>query len=489
MPFTPTVLITSAPSFLHSFRAVREWLQPCGTARVAVFHPRVPSRRRRDGGGDGGESEALPPDGGGDGEGRGGHLSPSSPSPPANRKVQILVTMAHPDSALKFVGSFPEFAKRLDERYHTIQAHMVPSSPDLPLPPPTVDEETRRVLGEKLWQNFVGLEAEEPHDEDGGGGGGTRPTPAVAVAVAADADRTDPTSGGEDGSAPSAGANPKLDADKVAAAAGGLYDADEDPLNAPQVLEAVKAFRRRLDKTQALQKKKRAELVAKKAAEMRPKVEAQMREDREDRRRAAPHRGGGGGAGAGGGQRHPGGLPPLLLPPPLPLPLPQASLPQPPLPPGMGGSVAVPLPPSGLPPPPLPPPLSGSAADSGKRGRSNLPAWMTQQQPEGTDGEEPVSKRTRASDAAAAATGGRHPARFPPSLPPSAHGALRTFLTAQVRESLGEEETTLIDFVYTHVLGGGATSDLLQELQVVLEDEADGFLDTVWAKVDDLTRG
>ena len=45
-----------------------------------------------------------------------------------------------------------------------------------------------------------------------------------------------------------------LDTDKVAAAAGGAYDADEDPLNAPNVLAAVKEFRRKLDKTHGNQK-------------------------------------------------------------------------------------------------------------------------------------------------------------------------------------------------------------------------------------------
>jgi hypothetical protein len=53
---------------------------------------------------------------------------------------------------------------------------------------------------------------------------------------------------------------------------------------------------------------------------------------------------------------------------------------------------------------------------------------------------------------------------------------------------MGEEEATLIDFLYTHILQGKATSELLQELQVVLEEEADGFLKAVWSKVQELQQ-
>jgi hypothetical protein len=453
MPFTNTVLITAAPSFLHSFRAVREWLYPCGTTRSAIFHPRVPKRKRDDDG----DAEV---DGGTDGD---------AEPPSHTKKINILVTMSHPDSALKFLGSFKEFASRLDERYHQIQAYMVPSSPDVPLPPPFVDDETQKVLGEKLWQNFVSLEA-SPHEEDyptaGTTTGGSKAGPSSTAGPPSSGKDSDAggVGDGEEGDGEVATAETKLDADKVAAAAGGLYDADEDPLNAPQVLEAVKNFRRKLEKTQSFQKKRRIELVAKKVAEMRPRLQEQMREDRELRKQR--QNAGGGGLRA-----------PHLPPPPLPLPLPQASLPQPPLPTGGGP----PPPPVGLPPPP-PPGAATSAADSGKRGRSNLPAWMTQQQqdvaaPSEAD-EGPAAKRTR--------TGDGYPVNFPATLPPHTHPVLRAFLTNQVRESLGEEEATLIDFVYGHVLQGKSTAELLQELHLVLEDEAEGFLRTVWAKVDDL---
>lgn len=368
-PFTPTILLTDAPGFLHSFKSIREWLYVCGSVRSAVFFYN----------GEKNEDDELPP----------------------GAKFSVLVTMSHPDGAIKLLGSFKQFTSKLDDRYNQIQAYMVPASPDIPLPPPLLDEETQKLLGEKLWQNFVTLENPDSNV-------------------------------GEEGAQ-------KLDVDKVAAAAGGgNYDADEDPLNAPEVLQAVKEFRRKLDKTQSFQKKKRTELVAQKIAEMRPRIKAIMEQEKN--------------------------RPPLSAPPP---PLPGAP---PPLPPG------VPPPPAaGLPPPPTgAPPMDAPPApvgDSGKRGRSNLPAWMTQQQ-EATG--EPAAKKAKS-----------HPTSFPP-LPPSNHAQLRNYLSQQVRESLGEEEATLIDFLYNHIIQCKATADLLQELQMVLEEEASSFLEALWQKIYEL---
>jgi hypothetical protein len=372
-PFTPTILLTNAPAFLHSYKSVREWMYPCGSARNAVFYPKK------------NEDEELPP----------------------SAKVTVLVTMSHPDGAIKFLGSFKQFASRLDQRYNQMQAYMVPASPDMPLPPPMLDEETQKVLGDKLWQNFLSLESPDSNDAEEN--------------------------------------MQKLDVSKVAAAAGGgNYDAEEDPLNAPQVLEAVKGFRIKLDKSQSFQKKKRMELVAQKLAEMRPRVKAMTEEEK---------------------MRPPMvGVPPPFPPPGVPgaPPMPMGA---PPLPPG------VPPPPGGpgLPPPPM------SVEDSGKRGRSNLPAWMTQQQPAT---EEPAAKRVKNEG---------HPTNFPP-LPSSVYPQLREYLSQQVRESLGEEDTTLIDFLYSHIVHTKAAADLLQELQIVLEEEANGFLETLWKKVYELQQ-
>ena len=424
MPFTTTILITSAPSFLHSFRSIREWLYPCGSIRTAIFYPRPPKQFHNNKTENDEENNNA-----GDNTAKVKEEQQQQEEGSTSEKITVLVTMGHPDVAIKFLASFKEFTSRLDERYHDIQAYMVPNSPDVPLPPPLVDEETSKVLGEKLWQNFVGLEASSGNEDDNGGS-------SSRMRPSADGTKQE----GEDGAE---GDNSKLDASKVAAAAGGAYDPDEDPLNAPQVLEAVKEFRRNLEKTQSSQKKRKMELVEKKLTEMRPKIQALVAEEKKRRQEQPP-----------------------MMPPP-----PQPNL----LPPPMVG---------GLPPPPLagglpPPPVAAGGADSGKRGRSNLPAWMTQQQQDGEGGDEPPNKKAKSSS---------YPENFPSTLAPSTHGPLREFLTNQVKESLGEEEKTLIDFLYNHILQGKATSQLLQELQVVLEEESEGFLQLVWAKVDELAK-
>jgi hypothetical protein len=371
IPFTTTLLLTQVPSFLHSSKSLREWLYPCGLARNAVFYPKKK-----------GDEELS-----------------------STKKCTVLVTMSHPDGAIRFLGSFKKFTSRLDDRYNQIQAYMVPASPDMPLPPPLLDEETQATLGEKLWQNFVSLES---------------PDSKTAL------DETH-----------------KLDVSKVAAAAGGgNYDADEDPLNAPQVLKAVKAFRIKLDKSQTFQQKKRKEMVYQKLAGMKSRVKEMMKEEKQ----------------------RPAIVPPPLLPPPG-----TAGLPPPPPPPGTVG----------LPPPPPPPGAAGlpqpPVGDSGKRGRSNLPAWMTEQQQQ-SDG--PASKKAKTGD---------YPAIFPP-ISPSTYTQLRDYLRQQVREVLGEEEATLIDFLYNHIIQGKATSELLQELQMVLEEEANNFLKSLWNKVYELQQ-
>mmetsp|Transcript_12576 Transcript_12576/g.30432 ORF Transcript_12576/g.30432 Transcript_12576/m.30432 type:complete len:494 (-) Transcript_12576:77-1558(-) len=441
LPFTTTVLVTGLPSFLHSFRSLRQWIFPCGTMRTVIFYPRPPRIDTDDSVNEKKKEETAP------------------------KKVTALVTLSHPDVAVKFVASFKDFSTRLDERYNAMQAYMVPTSPDVPLPPPVLDAEATKILGEKLWQNFVSLEG-----SDGDGN--------VRNKIGANVTKLEQDSHGKDGEGDGHGTGGngdeiRIDVTKVAAAAGGAYDPDEDPLNAPHVLEAVKAFRRKLTETQSTDQKRRIEIVARKLEEMRPKIQAIVKQEKEQQRQAAE-----------------GGPPPPPLPTGLPVP-----------PPGDLSS-APPPPPAGLPPPPpsgLPPPpmaagsaAAGAAGDSGKRGRSNLPAWMTaqkqqQQQAGGNNtGEEagmtpPASKKQKTGGPAQS-----HPTNFPPTLPQSTHEPLKQFLTKQVEESLGEADNTLIDFLYGHILGGKETSQLLEELQVVLEEEATAFLDAVWAKVHEL---
>ena len=378
IPFTPTVLLTKVPPFLHTFRAARDWLFPCGGVRSVTFYP----RRHED---DDGDPIDLP----------------------SEARISLLVTFSHPDGACKLVGAFKHFASRLDDRYSGLQAFMVPANKDVPLPPPLLDDESQQHLGEKLWQNFVGAESPELH-------------------------------GGE-----LKEAHVPLDSDKVAAAAGGNnYDAEEDPLNAPAVLDAVKEFRRKLTKTQSYQKKKRMELVSRKVAEMRPRIKEVVEEER---------------------KRGPPPPPPPMVPPPdLPLP-----------PPMMGGLPPPPPPVMGLPPPPD---GVGVPGDSGKRGRSNLPAWMTTA---GNDeeGVEPSSKRVKTME--------DFPTHFPP-LPETTQAPFKDFLAHQVQEALGEREEELITFLHSHVLAGGSSAEMLEELKMVLEDEAGPFLEAVWNRVNQL---
>jgi len=399
MPFTNTILLTEVPSFLDSFRGLRDWLYPCGQVRNCIFYPRKS------------EDEEVA----------------------SHVKFTVLVTMGHPDGALKLLGSFKQFTSRLDERYNSIQAYMVPSDPNIPLPPPRLDDETEQVLGEKLFQTFIALESPEDTED---------------------------------------AAPEKLDQAKVAAAAGGgAYDADEDPLNAPQVLEAVKQFRKKLETTQGFQKKKRTELVAQKLKEMRPRIKAMMEDERKRGPPPPPPMGGPPPPPLLGAPPLPvPGAPPMLVPGAPPLPLPGVP---PPLPVPQGG--ILPVPPGGSADgPPAP-------GDSGKRGRSNLPAWMTQQQQQQGQPaaeEEPSAKRAKTV---------AHPSNFP-SLPPSTHTTLREFLSKQIQEYLGEEEKTLIDFLHSHIIQGKPTKDLLSELQMVLEEEAPAFLEALWEKVYELQK-
>jgi hypothetical protein len=379
IPFTPTVLLTKVPPFLHTFRAARDWLFPCGGVRSVTFYP----RRQED---DDGDPIDLPSD----------------------ARISLLVTFSHPDGACKLVGAFKHFASRLDDRYNGLQAFMVPANKDVPLPPPLLDEDSQQHLGEKLWQNFVGAESPDLH-------------------------------GGE---ATKEGGHVPLDSEKVAAAAGGNnYDADEDPLNAPAVLDAVKEFRRKLTKTQSFQKKKRMELVTRKVAEMRPRIKELVEEEKK--------RG-----------------------PPLPPPPPMGGL-LPPPPPVMAGMV-----------PATATDGVGAPGDSGKRGRSNLPAWMTTttntttgNNDEEEDGAEPSSKRVKTMEDV--------PTHFPP-LPETTHAPFKDFLANQVQEALGEKEDELITFLHSHVLAGGSSAEMLEELKMVLEDEAGPFLEAVWNRVNEL---
>jgi hypothetical protein len=93
-----------------------------------------------------------------------------------------------------------------------LNAHLVPASPDIPLPPIVLDESVARPLEDMMKKSYDAILA---------GKFDAAPEPSVPPPP--------PT---------------LLDTQKVAAAAGGHnYDEDVDPLNAPAVLQAVREFR------------------------------------------------------------------------------------------------------------------------------------------------------------------------------------------------------------------------------------------------------
>lgn len=355
-----TVLLTKIPHFLHANRALRDLLYPCGTARNIAFHPPPPKE----------ESDIDP-----------------------EKTFSALVTMSHADGALKLLCACREMKLLLeskDAKYAEMGFNLVPTDPNIPMPPLKIDEETSRILGERLSQHFMEASTRKPTDYAG-----------------FRAPRDEET---------------KLDVDKLAAAAGGAYDEDIDPLNTPQVLAAVKEFRSKLDQTQSTQKKRRGEIVQQKLKEARER----LREQVENERRNPPQ-----------------------PPPPMPLVPPGATgLPPPPLPggppPPLPGGLPPP-PPAGLPPPPI---------------------------------EEPAAKRARTVPTMEST------ASFPPV---ASTDSLRAFVASQIKHYMGEEEDDLIDFILKLVTTQTEVSKLLEELQPVLEEDANACAQALWEKAHELS--
>lgn len=387
------VLLRNVPSFLQSFAQLKDWLVPCGAARKILV---------------------------------------------VKDTNMALVTMMHGDGALKLVCAVqylselykdsPEIAK--------LQAQLVPASPDIPMPPPELDENITKNVGEDLWKLW-GTIKEAVSKE---GEGGTKDTTATTATSTATEQTTTTTT------------TTALDSSKVAAAAGGAYDEDADPLNAPAVLELVKKFRSQLLQNQAQQRAERKRVVAEKIQEMLPLVKERME------------------------RMPPGGLPPPLPPPPggLPPPIPPVGgvLP-PPIPPG-----SLPPPPGSLPPPPVPltgvPPIAPPLPPPPPAGAIPPPPPPTEPTPLSVD--EPPTKRAKLTHETAVDT------NFV-ILPESLHGTLRAFIASQIKELLGEEEATLIDFIFKHVVEGKSYAALQEELAVVLEEDAPAFVETLKQKV------
>jgi PWI domain len=350
LPPSNVVLLTGIPKHLHP--TLSQWILPCGPARTILWYPKQLEK-----------DEAMD----------------------TSKKSIALVTMMHGDGAWKLVHTVS--ALNLGD----LKAHMVPASPDIPLPPIVLDEAVARPLEDIMKKSYDAIQT---------GKFNAVPEPSLPP-------------------------QPLLDTQKVAAAAGGHnYDEDVDPLNAPAVLQAVREFRMSLHKTSTVQQARRVKLV-------QERLEQAME---------------------------------LLKHPPPPVALPPPSILATGVPP-LGG---LPPPPGGPPPPPpplpLPPPTS---TDSGKRGQSNLPAWMTA----GASGatQEPVPKKAKTTNVDKA--------------------LLRSYVAQQITHYMGVEEATLIDFCVEHVLDEKPWDDLANELQQVLEEDTGAFLQALQAKMKELGGG
>jgi hypothetical protein len=167
-----------------------------------------------------------------------------------------LITMMHGDGALKLVCAVEYLSKKYNSE---IQAQLVPASPDIPLPIPVMEDSVTEHVGEQLWQLWSDQKDGRTNEESSS-------LPQVIVAT------TIMTRENEDS---------RLDAARVAAAAGGgAYDEDADPLNAPAVLEAVKQFRLSLRKKDQEQKEKRVRVISDKVQQMLPLVKEKMKQER-----------------------------------------------------------------------------------------------------------------------------------------------------------------------------------------------------------------
>ncbi len=315
--------------------------------------------------------------------------------------------------------------------------------------------------------------------------------------------------------------NMKLDRAKVAAAAGGAYDEEADPLNAPEVLEAVAQFRKKLEETQGGYKKKRAQYVnqrleveVKKAKERiiqrRKDAEVEAKKKQEAQAAAA--------AAGASAPLPPGPPPPPTLPPPPPgdIPLPPGSLPPPPLPMGVPPLPGVVPPPVGIPPTDMSLNNNKRSAESMQQGiepASKKP--MTENDIHGrkirldvtngtgADGEESLAAiraKNEAADKAAAYLKEAQaftkerilsppldtPTYFP-FLVEEHTPDIRKFVKEQIVEYLGEEEATLIDFVMNYVQKkeekDRVTSGLLEEMEMVLEEDSKTFVYDLFQRV------
>ena len=302
----------------------------------------------------------------------------------------------------------------------------------------------------------------------------------------------------------------KMDKTKIAAAAGGVsgYDEDADPLNAPDVIKAVVAFKRRLEDQNFKGKERRVKIINDQMSKKVNELIEQGRRIREERKTLQRQQEEQQAQGTQQ-QQQPG-----MVPPP--------------------------------PPPPLPPqPTSNTveATDTGRRGVSNLPAWMTKGDAANSTADQSTATDTKATNNETVEENGKKRKFVPseanrdinvrkqkldmeegqslsqiraaneaadkqqvatsfvvqttkegilsssskfPALPSTTTAdALKQYVTSQIIDYLGEEESTLIDFIMKELQkeGGGSTISLLEEMKVVLDEDAEEFVLGLYRKM------
>lgn len=384
--------------------------------------------------------------------------------------------------------------------YHLANYH-IPNPPNIPpdmiIPQPDPVPQDPMVTF-RLLESLTALRL---HYEEGGGGGGAANASLSSSNGGAGRQKTnvDDQWGGHaaaatgeddpDNDNPSNYHGLKLDKDKIAAAAGGgAYDEENDPLNAPDVVNAVLEFKRKLETRDVSSRRRRVDIIT---VRMAKKVRELVEEGRKERRRRED----------------------MLL---------QQQQKREEIETSAAATTA-------------------SLADSGQRGVSNLPAWMTndnndgveptstshhQQQQEDEDeattkkrkfipseanrdinvrkqrldveGGQSLSEIRAANEAAdkkaAAAVSSfvvqttkegilSAESKFPPLS--SSADSLKLYVTAQIVDYLGEEEKTLIDFIMKELAkeGGCNISKMLDEMKMVLDEDAEDFVVNLYRKM------